>query len=109
MVILSTDLKTGRYQFKNNNRILEIMLSTFGGAFTQSIHKLSEKVPPRIFLACYWLFVITTVATWSGNLVAMLTVKKTKLPVNSLEDVLDHPTYQIGMEKGSAILSLFKV
>ena len=40
---------------------------------------------------------------------AMMTVTKLTLPVNTLQDLLGHPEYQIGAIKGSLYESMFTV
>ena len=63
----------------------------------------------RIFTSCYWLFILTTIAVFSGNLVAFSTITRLKLPVNSLEELAAHPTYQVTVPQGTAIMDLFEV
>ena len=63
----------------------------------------------RIFTACYWAVIITTVAIYSGNLLAFSTIKKIKLPFNSLEGLATHPTYQVMIPGGTATMDLFEV
>ena len=52
---------------------------------------------------------ITIIAIYSGNLVAFMMVKKTKLPLDSLREQTSYPEYQAGIHGGSAQSSLFQV
>ena len=63
----------------------------------------------RLFTSCFWFFIITTIAVYSGNLIAFSTVKRLRLPVNSLEELVTNPTYQAMVPQGSATMGLFKV
>ena len=60
-------------------------------------------------MSCYWIFTITILATYTGNLVAFMTVQKLKLPINDLEELADHPEYQAGLARGTSTSDLFKV
>ena len=71
--------------------------------------KLSHKPTIRIFLSCYWIFLVTIMATYTGNLIAFMTVKKPKVPVNTLEELATNPEYQAGVLKGSSHHTLFEV
>ena len=81
---------------------------------TQFCDILGSNQPPRLnaarlFTACYWGFIMTTVALYSGNLLAFSTIKKFKLPVKSLEELATHPTYQAMIPEGGATMDLFQV
>ena len=62
----------------------------------------------RLFMSCYWIFTITIIATYSGNLVAFMTVKKLKFPIDNLEELAAHSEYQAGVLKGASTMALFK-
>ena len=52
---------------------------------------------------------MSVVAIYSGNLVAILSVKKTEMPFQTLEELAAHPDYQAGVFEGSGTMDRFKV
>ena len=62
-----------------------------------------------MYLSCYWVFVIAVVATFTGNLMALMAVKKYNIPVNTLEELAAQPRYQAGVVDGVALADLFRV
>ena len=77
--------------------------------FSSGIPGPPSRPASRTFLSCYWLLTITITAIYTGNLIAFMTIKKIKLPVNTLEDLADHPEFQAGISVGTAYYDLFKV
>ena len=63
----------------------------------------------RLFNTCYWFMIITFVATYTGNMVAFMTVKTIHFPINTLEDLASHPTFEAGPYEGGTALDIFKV
>ncbi len=84
------------------------ILYSFGAVFFQASPNPPISTPSRVFTACYWLFLITMVAAFTGNLIATMAVQKFKLPVNTFEDLANHPTVEVGMPFGSAITDFFR-
>ena len=70
--------------------------------------KLPKWPASQFFLCFSWILVITMIATYSGNLIAFMAVKKIKVPVNTLEE-LASSDYQAGTKLGSAQHLLFQV
>lgn len=46
---------------------------------------------------------------FSSNLVAFMTVSRTRLPVDSLEQLAAHPTFEAGILKGMSYQNLLAV
>ena len=69
----------------------------------------SYKNESRAFTSCYWFLIITVLNIYSGNLVAFSTMRKLKLPVNSIEELAAKSEYQAGVSRGGSTASLFRV
>ena len=63
----------------------------------------------ELYLSCYWVFVIAVIATFTGNLMALMAVKKYNIPVNTLEELAAQQSYQAGVVDGVALADLFRV
>ncbi|XP_071093134.1 probable glutamate receptor [Haliotis cracherodii] len=72
-----------------------------------SLH-LSQTTPGRIFYASWWLFCITIVAVYTGNLVAIVSVVKEKIPFNTIEELAGNNDFKIIILKGSLYEDIYK-
>ncbi|ESO96449.1 hypothetical protein LOTGIDRAFT_115645 [Lottia gigantea] len=62
----------------------------------------------RMIIGFWWIFSIIMAATYSGNLIAFLTVTRDTLPFETLAEMLQQDTYKWGIMGGSATETLFK-
>ena len=63
----------------------------------------------RFIVGFWWMYSIVVMATYSGNLIAYLTVTKTELPFYTLEEMVDANGYKFGIMGGTVTESLLKV
>lgn len=71
---------------------------------------MPESLSGRGLMIFWWLFVLTTSAFYTANLVAYLTVSLPSKPVNSLDELADPATSVLPLIKsGSNLFTLFKV
>ena len=79
-----------------------------------------HKIPPRVLVAAYWLFVVLMRATFTANLAAFLTVERMQTTVQGLEElaqqskinytvVRDSPYYEYFKNMASAEEELYRV
>ncbi|XP_050395123.2 probable glutamate receptor [Patella vulgata] len=66
-----------------------------------------EAMAGRIFLSCWWIFCIILAASYSGTLVATLTVTKDKLPFDTLSEMVNQKEYTWGTFSQTLYVPLF--
>ena len=66
-------------------------------------------ISARTLGAFYWLFIMVCFTSFTGNLIAFLTVSKVVMPVKTLDDLASQDTIKFGMQEGIIQSMLFKV
>ncbi len=92
----------------NRQKLPDVVQYTAAAMFTQGNPYPMRQFPQQAFQACYWPFIVTIVVTFSSNYIAMMAVQIIRLPVNSLEELVAHPSYTAGMQGGNALLDFFR-
>ncbi|XP_062603845.1 glutamate receptor ionotropic, delta-2-like, partial [Saccostrea cucullata] len=80
----------------------------FGALLTQGGESLPNSQSGRTMITFFWLFSIIMVATYSGNLIAFLTVTIDKPPFNSLEEMVEQDEYKWGILAGTYFVTWFQ-
>ncbi|KAK7502747.1 hypothetical protein BaRGS_00005997 [Batillaria attramentaria] len=78
-----------------------------GALLQQGCRSMPKRGSGRMFLSAWWLFSIVMAATYSGNLIAFLTVTKDKAPFDTLEDMVQQDDYTYGTIDESVWTTLF--
>ncbi|XP_067671871.1 probable glutamate receptor [Haliotis asinina] len=74
----------------------------------QASHHCPQTIPGRIFYASWWLFCIPIVAVYTGNLLAIISVAKEKIPFNTMEELAENEDFKIIIPKGSSYEDMYK-
>lgn len=99
------ELRDGKGLFKLGNCVWYC----FGAIVQQGGDYLPMAISGRILITFWWLFVIVTVTTYSGNLVALLTFPKIFNPINDLADLIRYKhVLKYGATRTSGIEELIK-
>nr|XP_011455937.2 glutamate receptor ionotropic, kainate 5 isoform X2 [Crassostrea gigas] len=80
----------------------------FGALLTQGGESLPNSQSGRTMITFFWLFSLIMVATYSGNLIAFLTVTIDKAPFNSLEELVEQDDYKWGILAGTYFVTWFQ-
>ncbi|CAD5110641.1 DgyrCDS25 [Dimorphilus gyrociliatus] len=87
------------YQWLSNN------MSVFGTAMLQAIFTLPRTESGRIVIGSCWIFMIIMRTTYSGNIVAFLTVSKDTPPFRNLYDLTQTDSFLLGTLGGAATVT----
>ncbi|XP_033760424.1 glutamate receptor-like [Pecten maximus] len=79
----------------------------YGALLTQGGEHLPRSQTGRTLLSSWWLFCIIMMATYSGNLIAFLTVNKDKPPFSTVVGMLQQDNYRWGTIGGSSWITAF--
>jgi len=77
----------GFHENKEKFKLGDCILYCYGAMMQQGGENLPRATSGRILIAFWWLFVIVTFTTYSGNLVALLTFPKTLQPIQNVQDL----------------------
>ncbi|XP_063428109.1 glutamate receptor ionotropic, kainate 2-like isoform X1 [Mytilus trossulus] len=80
----------------------------YGALLTQGGEHMADSSSGRTLLSFWWIFCIIMMATYSGNLIAFLTVTKDKLPFTDLSGLVAQDKYEWGTQGGSVFEHIFK-
>ncbi|GFS13153.1 glutamate receptor [Elysia marginata] len=113
-VILYLLTKVERVMYGRQHKVFSssftgCVLYLYGAMLAQGGRNLPASAAGRAFLSGWWLFCIVVAGTFSGNLIAVLTVSKDKAPFDTLKDMAGQSEYKFGTLGNSMWTELFRV
>ena len=106
----TTEIRNFTYKRVLFMNIAEVLVTLFTLIFFFSGGlRLPASQTGRTIICCWWLFCIILSATYSGNLIAFLTVTKEKTPFDSLTEMVAQSDYEWGTLGGTFWMTFFEV
>ena len=68
-----------------------------------------RSISGRIVGTVWWLFVLIIISTYTANLAASLTVERLIAPIDSADDLVDHPVISYGTVQAGSTKKFFQV
>ncbi|XP_064647069.1 glutamate receptor 3-like [Lineus longissimus] len=93
-------------QAVNMQRYFPCFWYMYGALLTQGGCDVPCSVSGRILVKVWWIFVLVMMATYTGNLIAFLTVTKVSLPITNLNELAEQSKLGYGTVRGSALWNL---
>ncbi|CAG2195718.1 GRID1 [Mytilus edulis] len=107
--IENRDKVRGLHHFSDSLWYVYGALLTQGNyTFNEGGEHMAGSSSGRTLLSCWWIFCIIMMATYSGNLVAFLTVTKEKLPFSNIAGLVEQSSYKWGTHEGTVFETIFK-
>ncbi|XP_067669702.1 probable glutamate receptor [Haliotis asinina] len=108
----------GRYRIGEHTEAKESAAcppSTSGHVMTAvlvTLHEGSPQLPHsrsgRILYASWWMFCVTILAVYTGNLVAIISVVKERTPFNTMGELAESEDFKVIIRKGSSFEDTYK-
>ncbi|ELU06509.1 hypothetical protein CAPTEDRAFT_107202, partial [Capitella teleta] len=75
----------------------------YGAMLQQGSDWLADTQAARCLVGFWWFFCLVVTAIYTGNLIAVLAVPKSSLPIETLEDLANQEFYKYGTIDGAAL------
>ncbi|KAL8621469.1 hypothetical protein ACOMHN_058231 [Nucella lapillus] len=101
----SPNSRTG---YKNEFSFFNSLWFSMGALMFQGSDSCPRSVSGRIIGGAWWFFVLIIISSYTANLAAFLTMKRMIKPIESVDDLVKHPTIKYGVPESGATLQFFK-
>ncbi|KAK2170522.1 hypothetical protein LSH36_2g02018 [Paralvinella palmiformis] len=86
----------------------DMLFQCYGVIMFQGANLSLKRLSVRLVFFCFWLTVIITMATYTGNLTASLAVRKVNMPFTTLREIAKRDDYTLAIKPGSIREALFQ-
>ncbi|XP_033761043.1 glutamate receptor ionotropic, delta-2-like isoform X2 [Pecten maximus] len=88
---------------------LDVLWYMYGALIGRGGGRLRGTQVARILVGSWWIFCVVLIATYTGNLVAFLTVTKDFLPFQGVEGMVQQDVYSWGVIGGTSWVTMFQM
>ncbi|CAG5119893.1 unnamed protein product [Candidula unifasciata] len=93
--------------YHNDFSIVNSFWFSMGALMFQGSDNCPRSVSGRIIGGAWWFFVLISISSYTANLAAFLTVERMVTPIDSADDLVNHPTIKYGALKSGSTLQFF--
>ncbi|XP_076447024.1 glutamate receptor 3-like [Babylonia areolata] len=94
--------------YENEFSFFNSLWFSMGALMFQGSDSCPRSVSGRIIGGAWWFFVLIIISSYTANLAAFLTMKRMIKPIESVDDLVKHPTIKYGVPSSGATLQFFK-
>ncbi|CAG9133262.1 unnamed protein product [Plutella xylostella] len=95
-------------EFSNQFSFANSVWLIIGSVMQQGSEIAPIALAPRMITSVWWFFTMVMVASYTGTLVAFLTVEKNVLPFTNVEELYRHKSISYGAKKDGSTINFFR-
>lgn len=94
--------------YENDFSLFNSFWFSMGALMFQGSDSCPKSVSGRIIGGAWWFFVLIIISSYTANLAAFLTMKRMVKPIESADDLVNHPTIKYGVPGSGTTFAFFK-
>ncbi|GFN90015.1 glutamate receptor [Plakobranchus ocellatus] len=97
----------GMAEYENDFSLFNSFWFSMGALMFQGSDTCPRSISGRIIGGAWWFFVLIIISSYTANLAAFLTVERMVTPIESADDLANHPTIKYGAVSSGTTLQFF--
>ncbi|KAK3719756.1 hypothetical protein RRG08_040059 [Elysia crispata] len=97
----------GEGQYENDFSLFNSFWFSMGALMFQGSDTCPRSISGRIIGGAWWFFVLIIISSYTANLAAFLTIERMVTPIESADDLANHPTIKYGAVESGSTLQFF--
>ncbi|KAL8581027.1 hypothetical protein ACOMHN_048061 [Nucella lapillus] len=93
--------------YENDFSLFNSFWFSMGALMFQGSDSCPKSVSGRIIGGAWWFFVLIIISSYTANLAAFLTMKRMVKPIESVDDLVNHPTIKYGTVRSGTTFQFF--
>ncbi|XP_059150176.1 glutamate receptor 3-like [Physella acuta] len=93
--------------YHNDFSLFNSFWFSMGALMFQGSDSCPRSISGRIIGGAWWFFVLILISSYTANLAAFLTIERMVSPIESVDDLVNHPTIKYGAVASGATLQFF--